>query len=375
MARPITAFFVHMPDPRGWRGRRHQLSDIIVISILATICGAKGWSDMEAFAQQKESWLRTFLELPNGIPSEDTFAAVFRALRPEVFEDHFRAWIKEAAGEIGGVISLDGKTVRGSSSSGEHSAVHMVSAWAAENRLVLAQVAVNEKSNEITAIPELLRMLALRGLIVTIDAMGCQKSIAAQIKKQGGDYVLTVKDNQPTLRRDIEEMFVWAENRGYDGLRHASSQETEKGHGRVETRTADVLWNLAQITAAADWPGLSCIVRVRATRTIGGNTSTEDRYYISSVKDARAETLAKAIRTHWGIENDLHWVLDLNFREDDSQVRKGNSAQNLSRVRRIAVNLINLDPVKKSVRKKMFIAGLDHDYLLKLVGMSPKATP
>jgi len=367
--------FSRLPDPRGDRGRRHKLVDVLTISVLAVLCGAGHWTEMEEFGHAKQKWLRTFLELPNGIPSHDTFGEVFAALSPDAFEACFRAWTLAVAGEIVGVLAIDGKTIRRSfDNATSKSAVHMVSAWGADNGVVFGQVAVGDKSGELGAIPPLLRLLNIKGLIVTIDALGCQKEIAGQIIGQGGDYVLRVKGNQPTLHADIKGLFEWAENRGFSGLRHAHSEETNKGHGRVETRRASVLWDLSQITGADRWPGLTCVLKVRSERTHihpagGATTSVEDRFYISSVKTRRSEELGRAARAHWGVENGLHWSLDVTFGEDSSRARMGNAAQNLSRVKRLTLNILKLAPMtkSKSIKSKRFVAGLDHNYLLQVL--------
>lgn len=370
MTGSIGLYFSRLPDPRGDRGKRHLLSDIMVIAILSVICGAEHWTEMEEFGHAKEEWLRTFLPLPQGIPSHDTFGEVFAALDPEAFEACFRSWTAAVAGEIAGVLAIDGKTIRRSfdAFTGK-AAVHMVSAWAADNGVVFGQIAVDDKSNEITAIPALLKLLRIKGLIVTIDAIGCQKEIAAQVVEQGGEYVLAVKDNQPTLHRDIREMFDWAEKRGFAGLRHAHSEETSKGHGRVETRRVSVLWDLSQIKDAAAWPGLRCLVRVRSERTVGPRTSVETRHYISSVHTRQATELGRACRAHWGVENGLHWCLDVTFGEDSSRVRVAHAAQNLSRLRRLTLNLLRLAPPTKSktLKSKRFRASLDHQYLLQVL--------
>ena len=367
--------FARLPDPRGDRGRRHRLADVMTIAVLAVLCGARHWTDMEGFGHARERWLRTFLELPNGIPSHDTFGEVFAALNPGAFEALFRAWTRAVAGEIVGVLALDGKTIRGSfdAATGK-TAVHMVSAWAADNGVVFGQLAVEDKSNELTAIPALLMLLNVKGLIVTIDALGCQKEIAGQITSQGGEYMLRVKDNQPTLHADIKALFTWAERRSFAGMKHAHSEETNKGHGRVESRRVSVLWDLRQITGADQWPGLACVVKIRSRRTTGvaagtRRTTSEDRFYISSVKTRRSEELGRAARAHWGIENGLHWCLDTTFGEDSSRVRVRHAAQNLSRLRRLTLNMLKLAPPTKntSIKSKRFIASIDPTYLLRIL--------
>lgn len=388
MAAPITLIFSRMNDPRKDRGRRHALTDILVIALLAILCGGNTWTDMEDFGNARKQWLNKFLTLRHGVPSADTFAAVFAALDPDQFEACFRTWTLAVAGAIVGVLAIDGKTMRGSGDKAVGTAlVHMVSAWAVDNNVVFGQIATREKSNEITAIPELLALLNIKGLIVTIDAMGCQKNIAKQIVEQGGDYVLQVKDNQPELRKGIEDLFQWSQQRGFDGLKHASCESTDKGHGRIEHRKADVLWDLRQILQAPQWAGLRAVVRVQCTRTImeyapaeksstqqtpaekiiTQKTSTENHYYITSVATNRAEELARACRGHWGVENGLHWCLDVNFGEDHNQTSVRDAAQNLSRLKRMALNLLKLDTSKKiSLRRKRFIASLDSEYLVLL---------
>jgi predicted transposase YbfD/YdcC len=370
MTGSIVLFFSAIPDPRGDRGRRHKLIDVLTIAVLAVLCGAEHWSEMEEFGHAKEPWLRTFLDLPNGIPSHDTFGEVFAAIDPDAFEAAFRAWTLAVAGEIVGVVAIDGKTIRRSfdAATGK-SAVHMVSAWAADNGVVFGQLATSDKSCELDAIPKLLAMLSIKGLIVTIDALGCHKHIAKQIIEQRGDYLLRVKDNQPTLHRDIKAMFEWAEKRGYSGLKHAHSEHVEKGHGRIERREASVLFDLRQIAGVREWAGLKCVVRVRSERMTSTRTSVDDRYFISSVSTHRSEELARAARAHWGVENSLHWVLDVTFGEDSSRVRQRHAAQNLSRLKRLTLNILKLAPMtkSKSIKSKRFVAGLDHEYLLKVL--------
>lgn len=370
MAGSIIEFFSRVADPRGDRGRRHLLSDMMVIAILSMLCGAEDFTDMEDFGLAKQEWLRTFLTLPHGIPSHDTFGRLFAAIEPEQFEACFVAWTRAVAGEIHGVLALDGKKVRRSfDTAAGKAAVHMVSAWGSDNGVVFGQLAVDEKTNEITAIPRLLETLAIKGLVVTIDAMGCQKDIAKKIVDRGGDYVFTVKGNQRGLSEDITETFRWARARNFDGLKHAESEETEKGHGRIETRRVTVLWELSLLRDAAAWEGLRCIAEVECRRTIGDRTSTEARHIISSVRTNDARELGRACRAHWGVENGLHWCLDVSFREDDSRVRMGHAAENFSRLRRITLNLLKLDTHKaRSIRAKKLLAAWDHDYLLKLLG-------
>ena len=371
MAEPITVVFSRLRDPRADRGRRHLLVDILTIAVLAVLCGGDSFTDMEDFGVAREPWLKAFLKLPHGIPSADTFAAVFAAIDPLQFEACFRAWTVSVAGEIIGILAVDGKTLRGSGDTATgRSPVHLVSAWAADNGVVFGQLATNEKSNEITAIPELLRAFKLKGLIVTIDAMGCQKQIAQQITEQGGEYLLRVKDNQAVLHEDIAGLFDWGQPRNYDGMQHAVSEQTDKGHGRVETRKVDALWDLRQIRNASQWAGLKCVVRVQCTRTVqkSGVTTKETHYYISSMNTKKSVELGRAARGHWGVENGLHWCLDVNFGEDLNQTRAKNAAQNLSRLKRLVLNLLKLDTSKNiSMRRKRFVASLDVTYLTRLL--------
>jgi len=379
MARSISLCFSHLSDHRGDRGTRHLLSDIMTIAVLSMLCGGEDFTDMEDFGLARDEWLRTFLKLPAGIPSHDTFGRVFAALDPDSFEACFRSWTQAVAGEIAGVLAIDGKTLRRSfDKAGKRSPVHMVSAWASDNGVVLGQLATDAKSNEITAIPKLLKMLDIKGLIVTIDAMGCQKEIAKQIVAQQGEYVLSVKANQPALLADIKETFRWARSRGLEGLKHSESKQTEKGHGRLETRHITVLWQLSLVADAAAWAGLACIAELTSTRTIGEITSVEHRYAISNMDTRRSTELGRACRAHWGVENGLHWALDVSFDEDHSRARVGCAAENLSRLRRIALNMLKLETSgtkKRSIERNRFLAALDQDYLIKLLQTAPANPP
>lgn len=369
MAGSIMMFFEGLPDPRGRRGKRHRLDTILVVAILAVICGAEGWTDIEEFGRAKFSWLRTFLGFPHGVPSHDTFGKVFAVLDPQAFEEGFRRWTETVAGAITGVVAVDGKTLRRSfDRASKKAAIHLISAWAADNGVVFGQLATDAKSNEITAIPRLLRQLHLKGLIVTIDAMGCQKKIARQIVKQGAEYVLQVKSNQPALHEDIVDLFRWAESRDFRGIEHAVSEQTEKDHGRIETRRACVVWTLDLVRDRRAWANLRCIIRVECQRIIDGTTTARTHYYISSAPSRRSEELARLCRQHWSIENDLHWSLDVSFGEDESRVRTGHAAENLSRLRRMALNLLKLEKSRKvGLKAKRLRAGWDHDYLLRIL--------
>lgn len=366
----ILIHFASLEDPRVERTRRHQLVDIIVVAILSTISGGEGWEDMEEFGECHEEWLRTFLQLPSGIPSADTFRRVFNALNPKRFQECFTGWMHALAeGTRGKLIAIDGKTVRRSFSK-EHGLkpVHIVNAWVVENQLVLAQVATDEKSNEITAIPELLDLLQLKDATISLDAMGCQKKIAAQITREKGNYLMGLKGNQGHLKDSVEYFFKEALKDDFKGIKLSEYQETEKGHGRVERRT---IWSTSDIEWFDEkslWSGLQSIAMVKRERTTGNSTSEEYSYYISS-HAADASLLGTRIREHWSIENSLHWRLDMTFGEDQSRVRNRNGTINLSLLRKLALGLLKREPTmaKKSVRKKRWRAGMDLDYLLKVL--------
>jgi len=366
---PIVFYFSEVEDPRS-DNKRHLLVDIIVIAICAAICGADTWTDVELFGQSKERWFRTFLELPHGIPSHDTFSRVFALIDAEQFQESFRNWIAAVEERTEGeIIALDGKQLRRSHDKAEEKkAIYMVSAWASENSMVLGQRKVDDRSNEITAVPQLLEMLEVAGCIVTTDAMNCQVETAKKVIENDADYVFVVKDNQPRLLEAIQGLFDdpdemrWVDT-DYD-------QTVDGNHGRLETRrcwtTSDPEY-LAYIGSLADWPGLQSIGVIEAKRTIQEETSIKRRYFISSL-ESNAKKLLHAVRTYWGIENKLHWVLDLAFREDESRVRKGNGPQNFAVLRHIALNLLKReDTAKISIRAKRKKAGWDNDYLLKVL--------
>jgi predicted transposase YbfD/YdcC len=365
----IAEHFGSVDDPRIERSKEHLLIDILTIAILAVICGADGWVAIETYGKAKQSWLKTFLALPNGIPSHDTFARVFALLDPEQLQTAFLSWVRSVSQQTTGeVIAIDGKTARGSYDKGKgKGAIHMVSAWASQNRLVLGQRKVDDKSNEITAIPELLKVLDLQGCIVTLDAMGTQKAIAEQIVTQGGDYVLALKGNQGNLFEDVEQLFDWASSQAFSGIEHDFHEMLETGHGRIEKRRC---WSLGQVEGLIDaekWPQLTSIAKVEAIRNSQGQTSREVRYYISSLAPD-AQRLAEAIRTHWSVENPLHWVLDVAFREDDCRIRNGHAPENFTLLRHLAVSALNQEKTAKlGVKNKRLRAGWDDDYLLKVL--------
>jgi predicted transposase YbfD/YdcC len=355
--------FAEMKDPRLPRTRRHLLTDIVLIAIAAILSGAEGWDDMERYGNAKREWLKSFLALPHGIPSHDTFNRVFQVLDPAELEKHFLDWVSAIARQTQGeVVAIDGKSLRGTAGSEGKPIVHMVSAWASANNLVLGQRKTEAKSNEITAIPELLRVLELTGTTVTIDAMGCQKQIARQIIEQKGDYVLAVKENQPSLLADLKDSFKMLPAVEVD-------EQIDCGHGRVETRRCSVLGDLSLVDNTQNWASLRSLVRIEATRyhKATGKQEHETRYYIASL-EPDAVRLNAAIRQHWGIENKLHWVPDVTFGEDQSRKRAGNAAQNFSLLIRIALNLIRKDKSSKgSIRGKRLQAAWDDGFLWQLL--------
>lgn len=374
MARSIAEQFADLPDPRKNRGRRHPLITILTIAIMAVICGSDDFESMELFARSKRDWLAGFLDFKHGVPTADTFRRVFARLDPDAFERCFSGWMQALVGALEGkLIAIDGKTLRRSFQNAwdPHSAVHMVSAFVKENALVFAQVAVADKSNEITAIPRLLELLDLSGATVTIDAMGCQRSIARKIIEGGGDYVLALKENQETLYAKARTLLDEAalDGRGLILDRHA---ETDAGHGRIETRKVWITPEIEHLGESAEgFKGLAGVAKVESTREIiGGKKSVESRYFLFSHQDASAALIGGYIRSHWSVENNLHWQLDVAFKEDQSRVRAGHEAENLSRVRRAALNLLKQEKTcKKGIAIKRLNAGWDTDYLLKVLQM------
>jgi predicted transposase YbfD/YdcC len=371
----LLAYFSKLEDPRRRGARLHPLSSMLVLALCAVVCGANSFVEIELFGRTREKWLRSFLDLPHGIPSHDTIGRVFAMLNPKRLQQAFVEWSQAISTVTNGeVVAIDGKTLRRSfEKASERAFVHMVSAWSISNQLVLGQVRTDEKSNEITAIPRLLELLELKGCLVTIDAMGCQKEIAQKIIDSGADYMLAVKDNQPKLAADIAAVFDEAM---FDESFAAKCHETrEKGHGRVEVRRCWVLKVEADFGAPYDnWAELAKIVRVESHRTVNGKTSTEQRHYITSRGTMNAKAALQASRSHWSIENQLHWVLDVAFREDECRVRVQNSGENFAVLRHIALNLIKStrSGIKKydgvGVQAKRRLAGWDDDYMLRVLG-------
>lgn len=358
------------------RNFRHNLHDILTLAILGTICSADTWPEVEGFALAKEDWLRTFLELPNGIPSHDTFERVFAMLEPTVFERCFADWVAtlRLQPEQREVIAVDGKTMRGSHNLHKgQKPLHMVSAWAVENGLVLAQVKTEEKSNEIEAIPRLLGMLDIKGCIVTTDAMGCQKDIAATIKNQGGDYVLTLKDNQPKLSELVQAVFEVGDKTTYEGMHYLKQIEKVRGaknrgeHGRVETRKYTLVTTKDAHTFGLQWPGLVSLGRLEVVRTVRSkDVERSTRYFLTSLSYRDMRDFMRAVRRHWEVEINLHWSLDVSFGEDKNRVRDRNGAENMAIVRRIALNMLKHSEGKIGIAAKRKKAGWDHAFLSSL---------
>jgi predicted transposase YbfD/YdcC len=374
--RSLAGHFAVLEDPRDALRRRHKLIEMVVIAIAAVLCGADGWVGIAAFGRSKEGWLRQFLELPHGIPSHDTFGRVFSVLAPGAFEACFRAWVEAIRAVIPGeIIAVDGKTLRRSHNRAAGlGALHLVSAWASANRVVLGQVATEAKSNEITAIPQLLALLQIKGCIVTIDAMGCQTKIAAQIIAQGGDYLLALKGNQETLEREVEEAFIDADARDYAGVDSQALETVERGHGRSETRRYRTLGDLSGVPRRALWEGMNMIGMVESRREVNGKVTTETRFYIGSI-GTDVGCFARAARGHWGIENVLHWSLDVAFREDESRVRDPAARENLAVLRHIALTRLKQDQrTKLGIHNKRLKAGWDERYLAELLFEPPHPT-
>lgn len=364
-------FLSVIEDPRVDRTRKHSLETILVVSLLAVICGADSFVAIEQYAKARKDWLASFLDMSGGVPSHDTIGRLFAALNPTMLADAFRRWtLAMATSSNEKLIAIDGKTLRRAfKHAGDGVFVHMVSAWSAANGVVLGQVKTDEKSNEITAIPALLDMIDIKSTLVTIDAAGTQTAIAEKIVDKGGDYLLAVKGNQPTLHAAMIEHFT-----GIGTLynKFTTAETHERGHGREETRRVFISHAVDDIASADRWLKLSTLIRIESLRTLKGVQSSEDRYYISSKRALSPKQALAAVRSHWGIENELHWVLDVAFGEDDCRVRAGNAAANFSAVRQLALGLLKKRTEKKvGIKNRRLCAGWDDNFLLQVIGLKP----
>jgi predicted transposase YbfD/YdcC len=368
----IVSYFADLADPRQSQNREHKFIDILVIAVCAAICGADDWVAVEEFGQTKKEWFATFLEMPNGIASHDTFWRVFRHLDAEQFQVCFMQWMAAVQNLTRGeVVAIDGKRLRRShDATAGRAAIHMVSAWATTNSLVLGQRKVDDKSNEITAIPELLDALDIRGCIVTIDAMGCQTNIASKIVAKEADYVLALKENQGQLYEDVTLLFDDLAESHFTAYDHDTVKTVDKDHGRIEVRQAWVITDpalIAPLRTSQKWSKLAALVKVRAERYLKDEHSVEDRYFIASFARSALQLL-NSVRTHWAIENSLHWVLDIAFREDECRLRKDHGPHNFAILRHIAVNLLKQEKqLKVGIKNKRLKAGWDQDYLLSVL--------
>lgn len=368
--RGLVLYFMDLPDPRG-ENAIHILTDMFVIAICAVICGADCWVDVQLFGIAKKAFFKTFLRLPGGIPSHDTFSRVFSRIDPDEFEKCFNAWVSSLAQSNGKLIAIDGKSIRRSFEHGwdKSGMTHLINAFVAENQMIFAQLATDKTSNEITAIPKLLELLDLRDATVTIDAIACQKNIAQAISDKQAHYILALKGNQPDLHSQVQSALDEAIASGFSNMPHDYHEQTNGGHGRLESRqtwiTTDIAWLGERLK---EWPSLAALMVVKATRTLNGKTSVSHRYYISSNAKMTAKQAAEAIRGHWKIENQVHWILDVAFNEDQRRMRKDHGAENFSRLGRIALNLLKTEKTKKvGIKAKRKLAGWDHSYLLTLL--------
>lgn len=364
----------NLEDPRGSQGVLHPFISIVTIALLATIGGAQGWEDIEIYGVSHEEWLSSFLKLPFGIPSADTYRRLFARISPQALEKSFNAWLSSLVIDLGAeVIPIDGKTLKGSyDRNQEISALHCVSAWASEHRLFLGQVKVEDKSNEITAIPALLELLDISGSIITIDAMGTQHEIAHRIVTLGADYVLALKANHPTLHTQVKQWFEHAQQSDFEGVEYSCDVRVESGHHRREKRQviAVSINQIGSLYKQAQWSGLQTIVRIVRTRHLWNKTTQEVMFYLSSLPP-NAQLLGKAIRQHWSIENQLHWVLDVTFGEDSCRIRTGNAPENIALLKRWSINLLHRETsFKRSIRQKARRVSMDKGYLLKVLAAS-----
>lgn len=361
----IARYFADLPDPRVDRTKKHALGDILVIALCAVVCGADSWEEVEAFGEAKHDWLKGFLALPNGIPSHDTFYRVFARLDPQALGKCVAGWMTgvcEAAGLRH--IAIDGKAARSAPRNTFSGCLHLVSAWAAENRLILGQQPVADGSHEIAAVPELLEVLDLHGALVTLDAAGCQEEIAEQIREGGGHYLLAVKGNQPALHGAVFGAFDRACEADFAGVKHDGHESVEGGHGRHEERYVTVIYDPEGLPP--EWPDVAAVILVGRGREVKGKRTDSAHYYITSLRGTAAE-LAGLIRRHWSVENELHWCLDVAFREDANKTAAGHAGANLGLVRRVAASLLKQDSGRGSIKTKRLKAALNEDYLVQVL--------
>ena len=371
------ATFDELSDPRGRKGVEHPFLSIVMIAILATIGGATGWEDIETYGESHEAWLSTFLDLPHGIPHADTYRRVFERIAPSALEQCFQKWVAQIVSTAGAeVIPIDGKTVKGSyDRHRQQSSLHLISAWASEHRILLGQVKVESKTNEIKAIPALLHLLDISGCVITIDAMGTQREIAKQIVAQGADYVLCLKANHPTLWAEVKAWFEAAEAMAFTDIPHSVDKRVESGHHRRETRRvwAVPVSAMGQLHQIGQWAGLQTMVMVKRVRRLWNKTTRETMFYLSSLP-GDALRIGRAIRVHWGIENQLHWVLDVTFGEDASRIRTAHAPQNMALLKRLAISVLNQETSKKrSIRQKAKRAAMSPDYMLAVLAAATPA--
>jgi predicted transposase YbfD/YdcC len=350
-------YFSNLEDPRINRKKLYPIEEILLITLAGVICGCEGWTDLEEFGKTKLEFFRKYLQFENGVPSDDTYRRFYRAINPNQFKKCFIEWVKSFQEINSDVVAIDGKTLRHSyDRAKDKPAIHMISAFASNARIVLGQEKVSNKSNEITAIPKLLELLDIKGATVTIDAMGCQKKIAKKVIDKEADYVFGLKGNQGTLKTDVELFFEHHRKKGFKKLKHDYCCTVDKDHGRLETRECWITKDIGWLEGSKQWEGLNSVIMIESTREIGEKISRETRYYISSLS-VSAETISNAIREHWGVENGLHWVLDVTFREDDSRIRKGNAPENLAIIRHAVINMLqphrNKNISIKRLRKKV----------------------
>jgi predicted transposase YbfD/YdcC len=370
MSLSITAAFADLPDRRLDRNKKHELTDIITIALCAVLCGANGWEQIATFGVAKKAWFQRFLSLPNGIPSHDTFYRVFCGINPTAFTQRFSTWML-AVCEVTGLIpiAIDGKSARRAKRNTATGCLHHVSAWATKNRLTLGQVAVEDKSNEITAIPELLKMLELKGVIVTIDAAGTQTENVKLIREGGGHYILPVKGNQPTLEATVSEIFSQACDNEFEGVEYDQWQTVEDGHGRHEERYVTVIYDPKELPV--EWVDVAAVVLVSRERQVKGKKNvSSDQFYITSYA-GKAKEIGSIIRGHWSIENEVHWVLDVAFREDESRTQDRNAGANLSTLRKVALSLLKKAKAKGSIETQRLRAGWDEEFLYQILQEFP----